>query len=66
MFDMGPYYLTALVQPLGPIRRISGMTGTALTERTITSEKNRVRKFKWTFLLMWLDLWSFIMARLAR
>ena len=24
MFDMGPYYLTALVALLGPIKRISG------------------------------------------
>lgn len=46
MFDMGPYYLTALVQLLGPIRRISGMTGTALTERTITSEKKHGQKIQ--------------------
>lgn len=41
MFDMGPYYLTALVQLLGPIRRVAGITGKALPERTITSEKKR-------------------------
>ncbi|KFN10153.1 MAG: Gfo/Idh/MocA family oxidoreductase [Paenibacillus macerans] len=41
MFDMGPYYLTALIQLLGPIRRIAGITGKALAERTITSEKKR-------------------------
>lgn len=39
MFDMGPYYLTALVAMLGPIRMVSGMTGTAFPERIITSEK---------------------------
>ncbi len=39
MFDMGPYYLTALIQLLGPIKRIAGMTGKALEQRTITSEK---------------------------
>jgi predicted dehydrogenase len=39
MFDMGPYYLTALVQLLGPIKRITGITGKALNERVITSEK---------------------------
>lgn len=44
MFDMGPYYLTALVQLLGPIRSIAGMTGAALEERTITSEKKRGQK----------------------
>ncbi|RCX22679.1 putative dehydrogenase [Fontibacillus phaseoli] len=41
MFDMGPYYLTALVQLLGPIARIAGITGKALPERIITSEKKR-------------------------
>jgi predicted dehydrogenase len=46
MFDMGPYYLTALVQLLGPIRGISGMTGAALAERTITSEKKQGQKIK--------------------
>ncbi|MEK4348363.1 Gfo/Idh/MocA family protein [Paenibacillus sp. FSL P4-0184] len=44
MFDMGPYYLTALVQLLGPIRTVSGMTGKALVERTITSEKKSGNK----------------------
>ncbi|MFR9708572.1 Gfo/Idh/MocA family protein [Paenibacillus sp. MB22_1] len=37
MFDMGPYYLTALVQLLGPIRRISGSAGSQIPERTIGS-----------------------------
>ncbi|MCL6604796.1 MAG: Gfo/Idh/MocA family oxidoreductase [Paenibacillus sp.] len=44
MFDMGPYYLTALVQLLGPIRSIAGITGKALTERTITSDKKFGKK----------------------
>jgi predicted dehydrogenase len=39
MFDMGPYYLTALVAMLGPIRQVSGMTKVTFPERTITSEK---------------------------
>ncbi|WP_284644367.1 Gfo/Idh/MocA family protein [Paenibacillus silviterrae] len=39
MFDMGPYYLTALVAMLGPIRQVSGMTKVSFPERTITSEK---------------------------
>lgn len=37
MFDMGPYYLTALVQLLGPISRISGSAGSPLPERVIQS-----------------------------
>ncbi|MEL7238354.1 MAG: Gfo/Idh/MocA family oxidoreductase [Planctomycetota bacterium] len=38
MFDMGPYYLTALLNLLGPAKRLSGMTTVAIPERTITSE----------------------------
>ncbi|MCM3126819.1 MULTISPECIES: Gfo/Idh/MocA family oxidoreductase [unclassified Paenibacillus] len=46
MFDMGPYYLTALIQLLGPISSITGMTGKALDERTISSEKKFGQKIK--------------------
>jgi len=38
MFDMGPYYLTALVNLLGPVQSVSGMTGISFPQRTITSE----------------------------
>ncbi|GIP33864.1 Gfo/Idh/MocA family protein [Paenibacillus sp. J2TS4] len=38
MFDMGPYYLTALVHLLGPIRRVTGSANITFAERTITSE----------------------------
>jgi predicted dehydrogenase len=38
MFDMGPYYLTALINLLGPIKRLSGATSIAIPERTITSK----------------------------
>jgi len=37
MFDMGPYYLTALVALLGPIKRISGSTRISYQERTVLS-----------------------------
>jgi predicted dehydrogenase len=37
MFDMGPYYLTALVSMLGPVRRVTGSTQITFPERTITS-----------------------------
>lgn len=46
MFDMGPYYLTALVALLGPIRRITGSTSISFPERTISSEKKRGQKIK--------------------
>ncbi|MFC5470635.1 Gfo/Idh/MocA family protein [Cohnella suwonensis] len=38
MFDMGPYYLTALVALLGPMTRVSGSTRISFPERTITSQ----------------------------
>ena len=38
MFDMGPYYLTALISMLGPVARVSGSTRTTFAQRTITSE----------------------------
>lgn len=38
MLDMGPYYLTALVNLVGPVKRTTGFTGKAFNERTITSQ----------------------------
>jgi predicted dehydrogenase len=38
MFDMGPYYLTALLQMLGPVRRVTGSATIAIPERVITSQ----------------------------
>ena len=38
MFDMGPYYLTALVNLLGPVRRVTGSTQISFPERKITSQ----------------------------
>jgi predicted dehydrogenase len=37
MFDMGPYYLTALVALIGPVRRVTGSARISFSERTITS-----------------------------
>jgi predicted dehydrogenase len=38
MLDMGPYYLTALVNLMGPVRRVTGATQVTFPTRTITSE----------------------------
>ena len=38
MFDMGPYYLSALVNLLGPISRVSGSARKSFETRTISSE----------------------------
>lgn len=41
MFDMGPYYLTALISLLGPIRRVTGSARITAPERPIGSEPLR-------------------------
>lgn len=38
MLDMGPYYLTSLVQMLGPIQSVQGRAVTGFTTRTISSD----------------------------
>lgn len=38
MLDMGPYYLTALVALMGPVRQVCGMARRTFPERTITSQ----------------------------
>ena len=38
LLDMGPYYLTAAVNILGPVSRVSGMAKKTLAKRTITSK----------------------------
>ena len=38
MFDMGPYFLTALITLLGPAKRVSGSTRITFPTRTITSK----------------------------
>ena len=48
MFDMGPYYLNALIAMLGPIKRISGSARISYPERTISSHPKAGRKFKFT------------------
>jgi predicted dehydrogenase len=35
VLDMGPYYLTALVSLLGPVRKVSGFSRTTFPQRTI-------------------------------
>ena len=38
LFDMGPYYLTALINLLGPVASVVGHTGTGVKTRTVTSQ----------------------------
>ena len=46
MFDMGPYYLTALVNLLGGIDAVKASTKISFPERTITSEPKYGTKIK--------------------
>lgn len=39
MLDMGPYYVTALVSLLGPVKRLCGISKKSFSTRVITSEK---------------------------
>jgi len=41
LLDMGPYYLTALVQLLGPVARVTGVASRPRPERTIGSGPRR-------------------------
>ena len=41
MFDMGPYYLTALVNLLGPVKRVTGSARATFPTRTIGSQPKR-------------------------
>jgi predicted dehydrogenase len=38
MFDMGPYYLTALINLLGPVKRVAASATKSFPERVITSQ----------------------------
>ena len=44
VLDIGPYYVTNLVQLLGPVTRVAALTATPATERTILSEPRRGEK----------------------
>ncbi|MEU4197117.1 Gfo/Idh/MocA family oxidoreductase [Kribbella sp. NPDC026611] len=37
LYDMGPYYITTLVQNLGPVKRVASTASTARTQRVIGS-----------------------------
>lgn len=43
MLDMGPYYITALVNLLGPVKRVTGSARITRPERTVTSRPDNIR-----------------------
>ena len=46
VFDLGVYYITQLVNLIGPVKSISSLSGTATPERIITSEPRNGEKIK--------------------
>jgi predicted dehydrogenase len=46
MFDMGPYYLTALVNMLGPVRRVTGSARASFPDRVIGSGERQGQKIE--------------------
>ncbi len=46
MLDMGPYYLTALVNLVGPVQKVAGINRITYPERTITSAPKKGTKIK--------------------
>lgn len=45
LLDMGPYYITAIVSLLGPVRRVAGFASTLVAERTINVGPRRGEPF---------------------
>jgi len=46
MFDMGPYYLTALVSLLGPVKRVTGSVTAATSQREVGSGPKKGQKIE--------------------
>ena len=46
VFDVGVYYITQLINLIGPIKSISAISGTATAERTISSQPRSGEKIK--------------------
>jgi predicted dehydrogenase len=44
LFDMGPYYLSTLINLIGPITRVTGSTSISFKERTVTNKENYGKK----------------------
>jgi len=41
LFDMGPYYITALIHLLGPVVRVAALARASFAERVVTAEARR-------------------------
>lgn len=45
LFDVGPYYLTGLINLLGPVKRVCASARISFPERVVTSESDYGRRF---------------------
>jgi predicted dehydrogenase len=43
VLDIGPYYVTDLIQLIGPVRRVTAFTGSAQAERTISTPNSPLK-----------------------
>jgi predicted dehydrogenase len=43
MLDMGPYYITNLINLIGPVKRVTALAGTGRRERVINNQPNNPR-----------------------
>ena len=43
VLDIGPYYVTDLIQLIGPVRRVTAFTGSAQAERTISTPTSALK-----------------------
>ncbi len=59
MLDMGPYYITNLVNMLGPVAKVAGFAITPRQERLITSEPKMARKYRYMSQPMSSGFWRF-------
>ncbi len=46
VLDIGPYYVTNLIQLIGPVKRVMALSSTPSPRRTITSQPNYGKKIK--------------------
>lgn len=46
VLDLGPYYVTNLIQLIGPVKKVAALTSIPATERTITSKPRAGEKVK--------------------
>jgi len=65
LFDMAPYYLTALINLIGPVERISSATRVSFSERTATCQERYGEKIQVKVPTMVAGLMNFVAGPVA-